>query len=362
MTTIWIIPIEPLESRYSKQWYTEIPDILNGAISDRNMDWNVITIKGHDVLEQTTKGAFLDFGFTNIYKGSQAINIANLFSSGDIRSGDKFFVTDAWNFNVTVIKYMSDLLEIPVEIHAIWHAGAYDPTDILGLKMGKEWSAAQERAWFYACDYNYYASEFHKQMFLRNLDIPSEYHYKAVRSSLPSRMYLRTCLPFFENNERDNTIVFAHRLNEDKQPEIFRDLVKYLPRDWNCILTQEEGLSKEGYYDVLSKAKIAFSCSLHENYGIGQIEGALCGCIPMVPDRASYSEIYVDDFKYPSEWTSNWDNYIAHRDDLIRLVIKMMNHYDEIHYTILAEQIKKIEADYIHPTPLIERILGEQGK
>jgi hypothetical protein len=32
---------------------------------------------------------------------------------------------------------MSDLLDIPVEIHGIWHAGAYDHTDIFGYKMTK---------------------------------------------------------------------------------------------------------------------------------------------------------------------------------------------------------------------------------
>ena len=31
------------------------------------------------------------------------------------------------------VKYMSQLLEIPIKIHGLWHAGNYDPNDFMGF-------------------------------------------------------------------------------------------------------------------------------------------------------------------------------------------------------------------------------------
>ena len=49
---------------------------------------------------------------------------------------------------------------------------------------------------------------------------------------------------------------------------------------------------------------------------------------------------------------------MANRNELVYLMIRMMDNYDAIHHTALSKQVKKIEDDYIHPTPLIEKILS----
>ena len=139
MNTIYIIPIEPIDQRYTRQWYDNIPKMLQKNIAEQNLDYEVVTVYGAGIEDKTSSGAFLDFGATNVYKASQTEQVSRWFSHGRIKAGDKFLITDAWNFIITPIKYMSDLLEIPVEIHSIWHAGAYDPSDILGYKMQKPW-------------------------------------------------------------------------------------------------------------------------------------------------------------------------------------------------------------------------------
>ena len=155
MNTIWIIPIEPIDQRYTKQWYDNIPLILQKEIAERNLFYKVVTIDGEDFKPDVrTEGAFLDFGATNVYKATQAAEVSKLFSNGKVKAGDKFLITDAWNFIITPIKYMSDLLDIPVEVHSIWHAGAYDPSDILGYKMSKPWPSHVEKSWYYSSDYN----------------------------------------------------------------------------------------------------------------------------------------------------------------------------------------------------------------
>lgn len=356
MNTIWIVPIEPLSNRYTTIWYDDIPKILQAEIAEAGTDFVVRTIDGEAVEDQTTAGAFLDFAQTNVYKGSQAVAISKLFSTGQVQSGDRFLVTDAWNFVITPIIYMSELLDIDVDIHGIWCAGAHDPTDILGMKVGKKWSFNQERAWFYACSKNYFATEFHKDMFLKNLDIPECDHHLAEKSAHPSIHLQERCAANQHNLDRDNTIVFTHRLNSDKQPEIFRDLVKHLPTHWNHVITQEENLSKEDYFAMLGKAKIVFSCSLHENFGYGQLEGTMSGALPAVPDRACYSEIYQDPFVYPSEWTESFDKYIEHKDQLVAYLVNMMDNYQNIREVGYPQQVDYIIDQYTYPTEMAKNI------
>jgi hypothetical protein len=49
---------------------------------------------------------------------------------------------------------------------------------------------------------------------------------------------------------------------------------------------------------MLSKGNIVVSTSLHEFYGISIIEAVRAGCVPLLPDRLSYPELFDDKFLY----------------------------------------------------------------
>lgn len=351
MNTIYLVPIEPIDQRYTKQWYDNIPVILEDAIYRKQLHYKVVTIDGEQPETGTTSGAFLDFGVTNLYKASQAAAISRMFSAGEVKAGDKFLVTDAWNFVITPIKYMSDLLDIPVEIHGIWHAGAYDPTDILGYKMKKPWPWHTERGWFHSCDYNYFATNFHKNMFLYNLGIEEEYHHKAVRSGQPHTPIIEQCEQYY-NQPKQKTIMWPHRYNADKQPEIIEDLSK----DFTTVITQKLNLSKADYYKQLGETQVLFSCSLHENLGISMMEGVLAGAIPVVPDRASYSEMYLSEFKYPSYWTKDLESYAANRSKLVEYIQDRVNNPSK-YAEALSKQKDILKSLYLQPTIMVDNIL-----
>lgn len=351
MKTIYIVPIEPIDARYTKQWYYNIPAIINEEIEHRGLDYKVETIDGVSIPPNTTTGAFLDFGATNVYKASQAEKISRMFSDGVVKAGDRFLVTDAWNFVITPIKYMSDLLDIPVEIHGIWHAGAYDPSDILGYKMNKPWPWHQERSWFYSCDYNYFATEFHKNMFIKNLGIDSEQH-RAVRSGQPHTPIIEECGQHWQA-PKNKTMIWPHRYNADKQPEIAEDLGKNI----NTIITQKMNLTKEEYYKTLGECSVMFSCSLHENLGISMMEGVLAGVIPIVPDRCSYKEMYMDEFKYPSEWAASWENYLIFRDELEAFILDKINNREK-YLDVLARQKRILVETYLNADVMLDKLLS----
>lgn len=350
---VFIVPIEPIDNRYTKQWYHNIPKLIEASAKAKGVDVNVVTIDGDDVPDNTTSGAFLDFAATNFYKATQAANISKLFMSGKVQPNDKFLVTDAWNFVITPIKYMSELLGIPVEIHGIWHAGAYDPSDILGMKMSKPWPSEAERGWFYACDYNYFGTNFHKDMFLKNLGIPSVYHNKAIRSGQPHE-YIVDALESRKQTAKEARVIWPHRYNADKQPDIALEVAGAFP----TIITQKFDFKKDEYYDVMSKCRVIFSCSLHENLGISIMEATLMGVIPVLPNRCSYTEMYEPEFLYPSEWTATYVNYLKHQTDLHAFIQHRLEH-PSLYQDALSRQQQRLKNNYLNASIMIGHIIAK---
>lgn len=346
---IWIFSLEPLDSRYTKQWHTNIPAILSDAAGER---FNVRQIDGTQRVATVTNGAFLNFSDTNFWKSSQLCNFVELLDAGETTVNDRFLFTDAWNPCITQIAYMRDLLDQQWELHGIWHAGAYDPSDILGYKMQKPWPWQAESSWFHSCDYNYYASNFHKDMFLRNLKISDDQKHRAVRSGQPHGEIIAAMEQYTNPVKSENNLVmWPHRFNSDKQPEIAVDL----KNNFNMVITQQLNLSKDDYYKTLAESKVMFSCALHENLGISVMEGVLAGVIPVLPDRCSYKEMYLEEFKYPSEWTESYDAYLTHKNELVEFINDKIVNYD--HYQNLLENQKNILInDYLNASKMVDLI------
>jgi hypothetical protein len=328
--TIFIVDIEAVSTRYTGQWKSRVPALFKKA------GFNVQIISGPtDIPAATTPGAFLNFGGTNVYKSNQVEQMGRMFCDGSIRGGDHFIFTDAWHPGIINLKYMSELLEIPITIHALWHAGSYDPQDFLGRLIGNApWVRHTEKALYHAIDFNYFATKFHIEMFVNNLlqdgktritGWKPEYDKKIVQTGWPMEYMEETLTPYKTLSKHD-LILFPHRIAPEKQVEIFRDLATLLPQ-YEFIVCQDQELSKEEYHTLLGQSKIVFSASLQETLGIGCYEGALVDAIPMVPDRLSYSEMYHEGFKYPSEWTKDWDSYTVHRQELCHHIIVTMTHY-----------------------------------
>jgi glycosyltransferase involved in cell wall biosynthesis len=332
MSNVFLVDLEAVETRYTGQWKAHVPELL------RKAGHHVNIISGPtDIPSATTPGAFLNFGGTNIYKASQVEQMGRLFCDGAVRPGDHFIFTDAWHPGIINLKYMSELLGIPVTTHGLWHAGSYDPQDFLGRLVGnKPWVRHAEKSFFYAFDHNYFATDFHISMFASNLleikednnnDVVNYFEStgKIVRSGWPME-YMTDTLAMYKNMPKRDLILFPHRIAPEKQVEIFRDLKHQLPQ-YEFVVCQDQQLTKNEYHNLLGEAKLVFSANLQETLGISWYEGAIVDAIPMVPDRLSYSEMAFDTFKYPSKWTESFEAYTVYRPDICKTIIEHMENY-----------------------------------
>ena len=364
--TVFLVDLESVETRYTGQWKTHVPNLL------RKKGHHVEIISGPtDIPTATTPGAFLNFGGTNVYKASQVEQMGRLFCNGSVHPGDHFIFTDAWHPGIINLKYMSELLNIPVTTHGLWHAGSYDPQDFLGRLIGnKPWVRRAEQSFYQAFDHNYFATKFHIELFFRELlngglgsenpwydeelvEVLRGDHEKIVRTGWPME-YMDDTLTAYKNMPKRDLILFPHRIAPEKQVEIFRDLKEHLPQ-YEFIVCQDTPLTKNEYHNLLGEAKLVFSANLQETLGISCYEGAVVDAIPMVPDRLSYTEMYYEEFKYPSQWTESFDSYVQHRKELCAKIVQYMDNYKKLLPSV-RKQAQDLDEQFFSATELLKRI------
>lgn len=359
---IFIVDLESVPTRYTCEWKEHVPKLLRQYAEQQGLNVNIVNISGGEQQIEASPGAFLNFQKTNIYKNNQMDQIAKMFTD-TIKPGDRFLFTDFWNTGILQLKYMSELLGIPVEIHALVHAGSYDPHDFLGrLIKDKRWVNATEKAIAYAVDFNWFATHYHKDMFMRDVfegmiifDCSDDEMENKFRLTGWPMEYLPDVLSKYKGTPKENIVVFPHRISSEKQPEIFRDLAKSLPQ-YEFILCQEKNLTKEEYHKILAKSKVMFSASLQETLGICPYEGMLLDVYPMVPHRLSYIEMYDFYMLYPSIWTIDYDGYLKYKDNVIERLVYCMEEEHNMGLTL-----NELKTNYFSAHKLLKVLMRPDG-
>ena len=158
----------------------------------------------------------------------------------------------------------------------------------------------------------------------------------------------------YKGMQKRDLILFPHRIAPEKQVEIFRDLAEHLPQ-YEFIVCQDQQLTKNEYHNLLGEAKLVFSANLQETLGISCYEGAVVDAVPMVPDRLSYTEMYFDTFKYPSEWTESFESYSVFRPNLCARIIQYMDNYTHMIPSI-HKQTETLHEQFFSATELVNNI------
>ena len=289
--TVFLVDLESIPTRYTCEWKTHVPKLL------RDNGFDVHVVEGDQFIpEATTPGAFLNFGGTNMYKAKQVYHLAYLFTKGHIKAGDHIIFTDAWHPGIINVKYMSELLNIPVVTHGLWHAGSYDPNDFLGRLVGdKPWIRHAEQSMIAAYNHNWIATAAHFDLMRKTYDVylnptfnrtgwPMEYTHDMIAPKLWAK--------------KENIIVFPHRIAPEKRLDLFQELASRPElKHYQFCVAMEMNLTKTEYHELLQRSKFAVSFADQETLGISMYESACAGTCPIVPNRLSYTEMYDPLFK-----------------------------------------------------------------
>jgi glycosyltransferase involved in cell wall biosynthesis len=286
---VWLFPIEALPERYSEQWSRWWPAEL------RRLGVDVVVVNApHST--SIKQGQFLDVVDTNRFKALQLEAFAGFLERGGVEDDDVVLLLDAWNPQLLSLAYMRDLGRVRFRIAGLFHAGSYDPWDLLGQNQRvAEWAQHAEQAYVRALDRVFVATHFHAKL-LCNRRVPSWEWSKVEVTGFPlyAAEWEAHAQPW---EKRQRVVVFPHRLAPEKDPQEFDVIraayeLRYGLDGTQWIKTKEACETKEEYYALLGRARVAVSTARQETWGIAMLEAASLGCHPVVPDRLSYSEIY----------------------------------------------------------------------
>lgn len=283
---IYFLPIEQFEERYTQQWFEWF---LEGFA---NLNVEFITINPPQLKHNLEVGDVLDIYNTNFYKMSQFTELMRYFNEGKIKDGDIIFLLDAWGAGLESLEYIRKMSGIKFKIAGILHAGSWDKNDFINryeMNKGTHGVSLIEEYWLSIMDKIFVATRYHKELIN---DWNSSFGSKIEVVNFPLKI-----TPDYGSIKKD-LVVFPHRLDKEKQPELFDQLQKQYQDKIYFIKTKEVASNKQEYYDILKYAKVAVSFAKQETFGIAMLEACVHGCIPIVPDDLSYSEMYPSVFKY----------------------------------------------------------------
>ena len=154
---------------------------------------------------------------------------------------------------------------------------------------------------------------------------------KQKSQVLPVAISASSIVASKKSNHRDKfssdhplQIVWNHRWEYDKQPEVFFDAMILLKQQGfpfrlnvlgqsfrqkpSCFHDAEQLLKdeiqtwgfqpKQDYYRILAEADIVISTARHDFQGLSMLEAIYSGCIPVAPNRVAYPEYIQDNNLY----------------------------------------------------------------
>ena len=277
-------PLEHLDQRYTTHLDRDIINYLNQERKIYHYLDPITINKG------ISNGSFLDSDNT-VYRQFNQFNefIKLLLKRKKFVNGKDYtlFTTDIWNFSLLAIPYLNYFSNYNIKIKGVLHAGSFTDTDFV-RDMERIYKGFEDIL-FDITDKIYVASDFIKNDVIKK------------RVVNPNKIIV-TGLPIDEQGldlpkvNKEDIVIFNGRNVDEKQPYLFELMKEKLP--YTFINTQQGNYTKEEYYNLLNKSKVVVSFALQENFGYGIQEAVKLGCVPVLPNRLVYPEIYPNQNLY----------------------------------------------------------------
>ncbi len=318
---LWYVGLEAYESRYTLQL----------------TDWNVRAFKRlgvkYELVTSTVEtssnisvGQVLDATGRSLHALSQIQKLLNLIREGIVKHEDTIFFEDMFHPGIEALPYLLDQLPSNrrPKIFVRCLAQTIDPDDFVHVTGMARWMRNIEQSILKFVDGVFVAShEMLSHMTIAGWDC------KAVVTGLPFDMNeVRSRVNYSsESSEsewlgnREPTVVFAARTDQEKQPEFFLELantwdeVKYGPVEFviaagkqlssnrlsiveairSSSVTVRENLTKNEYYSLLTKSRVLFNCALQDWVSNTVSEADALGCNVLYPAYRSFPEVFESD-------------------------------------------------------------------
>lgn len=279
---VYYLPLEPIDTRYTKQWYVWFAEVFR----DEGIEFEYID--GEQVESKVGSEFFLDMKNTFVWKFEQ---LKRLFKK-DMEDGDIVFIPDGEYPGIEALVYFAKFYNKKIKIYEIWHAGTYDYWDLTNQFGLARWGKDLEEVWMDMADKIFVATSFHKRIILESRRIDEN---KVVVTGLPVDV---EGLKKYKSGVKEYDIVFTGRLVKEKG----YDVVKKLKSEgWQIHCTMDYRYEKSKYYEVLGRSRIVFAPSLQETFGYGVVEAMSMDVIPIVKGGLAFDDYVPKENRYYNE-------------------------------------------------------------
>ncbi len=312
--------LEPYEGRYTLQ----LSDWTERAYKKRKIDYVVVPGTTIDDSKAIVTGQVLDAHGRSYFAMSQMMNLVQMMKAGEITSNDIIFFEDMFQPGMESLPYI--LQQSPEnyrpQIYLRCLAQAIDPDDFVHVWGMSKWMSLYEQLCNEIPNVNILASneEMVAHMRIANWKAPI-YNISGLsfgKEEVQSRVEQK---PFVERKQR---VVFGARWDQEKQPQFFMDLAtKYKEKHPETefaicsggplrsnnsfyvdearhlakegIITINENLKKNDYYNILADSRVLFNCALQDWTSNTVSEADSLGCNVLFPAYRSFPEIFAND-------------------------------------------------------------------
>lgn len=304
---LYYLPLEPYIERYT--YYMSCPD---GWAESNFKKYGVeFTRIDGDKLGDTIKdGVVLDACGRSYYAMSQIMKVVKLINEGKIRDKDVIYVEDFWHPGIESLFYIRSLKKMKFAIGTFIHAQSVDDTDF-AWKM-REWMRPIEQGYGNQYDFIFTCSHILRQLcIVGGIATPDNiFHVGLPYNS--ERLMQQITNDGWKKQEKDGSVIFASRFDDEKDPMFFLDLVQACPsikfklvnprkdrpitsnqevldrlnlivNTPNSNLTIVDTFDKITYYTELSKASVLINCAHQDWVSWTLLEAITFGCNPLYP-------------------------------------------------------------------------------
>ncbi len=317
---IFYMGLEPYEGRYTLQ----LTDWTEQAYKKRKIDYVIVPGTTIDDSKSIVTGQVLDAHGRSFFAMSQMMNLVQMMKAGEITSSDIIFFEDMFQPGIEALPYI--LQQSPEKyrpkIFLRCLAQSIDPDDFVHVWGMSKWMSLYEELCNEIPNVTILASneEMVANMRIANWKAPI-YNISGLsfgKEEVQSRVEQK---PFVERKQR---VVFGARWDQEKQPQFFMDLAQAYKKKHSdtefaiCsggplrsnhafyvdearhladkgIITINENLKKNDYYNILADSRVLFNCALQDWTSNTVSEADSLGCNVLFPAYRSFPEIFSND-------------------------------------------------------------------
>lgn len=351
---LYYLPIEPYIERY-----TYYMSCVDGWAETNFKKYNVkfVRVDGDKLGDTIKDGVVLDACGRSYYAMSQIMKIVRLINAEKITDDDVIYVEDFWHPGIESLFYIRQLKNMKFKIGTFIHAQSVDNTDFAWAM--KDWMRPIEQGYGKQYDYIFTCSHLLQQLCIVGGIAREDNIFHVGLPYNSTRLIEQLKADGWKKQEKDGSVIFASRFDDEKDPMFFLDLVeacpnvkfklvnprknrpitsnmKVLTRLTEIVKKPESNLTiidtfdKVTYYTELSKASVLINCANQDWVSWTLLEAITFGAYPLYPIWKDFEYELKGNPKYLYEKRNL-------KDCQSKLFALLREHYNGVNYEIVKD-------------------------